>query len=107
MISRRQFFGKVAIGAVGVATVPFIPWDKLVKLFTKPVPRYIPLEPEMAAEWRKIWSGTAVQDNIVWDSISNGRKAMLAPASCSTQEEYEMAWENELDKVFVDDRLRN
>ena len=34
MISRRQFFGRAAIGAVGIAAVPFMPWDKLAKLFT-------------------------------------------------------------------------
>ena len=34
-ISRRQFFGRATVGAVGIATIPFLPWDKLVKLAPK------------------------------------------------------------------------
>ena len=41
MISRRQFFGRAAVGAVGIAAVPFMLWDKLAKLFAIPKRRIV------------------------------------------------------------------
>ena len=31
MINRRQFFRKAAIGTVGVAAIPFMPWEAFAK----------------------------------------------------------------------------
>ena len=78
MISRRQFFGKAVIGVVGIAAAPFMPWEALAKPFVglsvNPIPRHF-----AAAGWRKIWAGIIIKDGVVWDSISDGRRIMLAP----------------------------
>ena len=47
MISRRQFFGRAAVGAVGIAAVPFMPWDKLAKLAKLFAPKPV---------WRKLYT---------------------------------------------------
>ena len=44
MITRRHFFGKAAIGAVGIAVVSVIPWEniwtQIAKLFTPKYPKW-------------------------------------------------------------------
>ena len=54
-ISRRQFFGKAVIGAVGIAAVPFMPWEALAKLFKKSVPLVMDIDvARLGNEWTYI-----------------------------------------------------
>ena len=55
VISRRQFFGRAAVGAVGVAAVPFMPWEALASLFKKSVPLVMDIDiARFGNEWTYI-----------------------------------------------------
>ena len=67
-ISRRQFFGRAAVGAVGIVAVPFMLWEALAK----------PVAARTLPAWGRIPEGYFYKGQ-EWITVSSTRRIMSVP----------------------------
>lgn len=70
MISRRQFFGKAAIGLVGVAAIPFVPWEASAK----------PVAARTLPAWGRV-KESYFHGGQEWITVSSTKRTMSVPLS--------------------------